>query len=147
MNTTRRQVAVFVLSALLTFCAVACGLLPGYPPAASAAVAQRGLSFDTAITTGANIFSADVVAPSTAPRAIRIMVVVKAGATDSTMIARWTSGARTNTGILNSGDACVAGRAYTFVVEVPAGYSFNIRPGTNTTSGIITAVEVTGDVL
>ena len=142
-----RRLGVALVALALLLGSLTCGLLPGFPPEARAAVGQRGLSFDAALTTSANIFTNDIVAPVTATRAVRLMIVVKSGATDSTMIARWTSGATTNTGILNNGDALVAGRTYTFSVEVPAGYSFNLRPGTNTTSGIITAVEVTGDVL
>lgn len=145
LSPRRLGVALFALVLLVS--AVACGLLPGYPPPASAAVAQRGLAYNAAVTTGADILSTPMVAPSTASRAVRITAGVKAGATDSTLIARFSDGTTTIALILNGGDALVAGEAFTCVLALPAGYSLNFRPGTNTTMGILLVEEVTGDVL
>ena len=110
-----------------------------------------GVLYNTAVTTGADMLSSSIGTNSAAgSRAVRITYFVKSGSTDSTLVAQFSDGTTTLTAVVRNGETgniAQDGILYTTVLEIPAGYSLNFRPGTNTTWGLLEGVEVTGDAL
>lgn len=117
----------------------------------------RALAVDAAITTSADILAADVAVPGgTGSKSFRVSSLIKAGAASaSTLLAQLRRPAKGGVAALSlvaimrnqeASQSQAIGVLYTYILDVPAGWTFNFRPGTNTTIGMLLVEEIGGSI-